>query len=108
MSPPDVRRADPKAGPTSTTVNAAAKQVRPNRTTDRRQKPATAHVVAEAIEVVGGTGRHRWVLIVRRCPGCNQSHICHGRGELPVVLQRNAACGAGRLALHPVGSEVTG
>ena len=83
-------------------------EVSAHRTTTRRQKPATAHVVAEAVEVVGGTGRHRWVLIVRRCAFCSQSHVCHGRGELPVVLQRNAACGHGRLALHPVGSEVAG
>jgi len=61
--------------------------------------------MAEAFEVVGGTGRQR-TLLVYRCLLCGQHHVCHGRGELPVSIERPAACRRGRVVLHPYGSAV--
>ena len=76
-----------------------------NGTSARRQKPPATHVLAETFPVVGGTGRHRWLLIFR-CPWCGQRHVAHGRGDLPLMLDRPAACKRGRLAIHPFGEEV--
>ena len=97
-----------KDRPNTTNAAAARHQLRGKRTTNVRQRATATHVVVEAVEVIGATGRHRWIPLVRRCPGCGASHVSHARGELPVVLQRAAACGRGRLALHPVGTEATG
>ena len=85
---------------------AAAKlQVPLHRTTPRRQKPAATHVLAECVSVVGGTRRHRWLLIFQ-CPCCGSRHVAHGRGDLPPVLERPAACKRGRLAIHPIAAAV--
>lgn len=69
-----------------------------------RQTPTMMHVIATAIPVVGGTGRHRWLLVVR-CLLCGQRHVHHGRGELPPTLQRKAACQRGVLVLHVAGVD---
>ena len=68
-------------------------------TPNRRQKPAATHHVAECVEVIGGTGRQR-TLLLYRCLLCGATHVCHGRGELPAILERPAACKRGRVALH--------
>lgn len=76
-------------------------KVNTKRTTQRRPRPAATHVLAECTSVVGGTGRQR-TLLIYRCPCCGAQHLAHGRGDLPVVLERPAACRRGRLALHPI------
>ena len=73
----------------------------------RRQKPAATPVIAHAYGVIGGTGRHRWLLLFK-CPCCGQQHVAHGRGELPGVLERPAACGRGRLGIITVTVQRTG
>jgi hypothetical protein len=69
-------------------------------TPTRRQKPPPTPVLAAATGVIGGTGRHRWLLIFR-CPACGRTHVAHGRGELPPGMERPAACGRGRLLIVP-------
>jgi hypothetical protein len=70
-------------------------------TPNRHQRSDARPTVAEAHGVVGGTGRHRWLLIFR-CPCCGRSHVAHGRGDLPANLERPAACGRGRLLIMPI------
>jgi len=72
----------------------------------RRQKPAATHVLAECTSVVGGSGRQR-TLLIYRCPfEGGAQHVAHGRGDLPAVLERPAACRRGQLVLHPIVSAV--
>jgi hypothetical protein len=66
--------------------------------------PGVWHAYADADLVVGGTGRLRWVLIVR-CPLCGgRKHVNHAR-VLEDVVRRKAACGRGWLLLHPIRRE---
>lgn len=67
-----------------------------------RQDAADAlHVLAQAVEVVARSGRARWALTAR-CGLCGDHHAAQWRGPLPLTLERPAACGLGRLVLHPV------
>jgi hypothetical protein len=95
---------DSSSGPLTTDRHPAENpdaKFTPDATPRRRQKPTPTPVLATATGVVGGTGRHRWLLIFR-CPCCGMSHVAHGRGELPPGMERPAACGRGRLLLVPV------
>lgn len=76
-------------------------------TTRQGQKPVATPVIASAHGVVGGTGRHRWLLLFR-CPCCGAHHVAHGRGDLPASLERPAACGRGRLCILPALSRIGG
>lgn len=101
---------DSRGGPLTTDRHPAenpGEKFTANGTPNRRQKPATTLVVAHAYGVVGGTGRHRWLLMFR-CPCCGQHHVAHGRGVLPGVLERPAACGRGRLGIIAVTVQRTG
>ena len=99
-------RADPKAGPTSTTVNAAPQQVPAHRTTDRRQKPAATHVIVPSpVWVVAASGNSR-LLLPWRCLTCGATHLSQGRGEIPPTVNRRGPHGP--IVLHIAAAQVAG
>lgn len=100
---PDKRRGTPGKEPLNVATATTRQQAKG--TPKVRQKPVATHVVATAISVIGGTGRHRWLLVIR-CLLCGNQHVCHGRGELPPTIERQAACGRGPLVLHVAAEQV--
>jgi hypothetical protein len=99
-----------RGGPLTTdrpTAENPGKKFTAHGTPTRRQKPTPTPVLATATGVIGGTGRHRWLLIFR-CPCCGRTHVAHGRGELPAGMERPAACGRGRLLIVPCHEQTRG
>ncbi|MDP3712573.1 MAG: hypothetical protein Q8R60_08825 [Mycobacteriales bacterium] len=101
-----------RGGPLTTdrpTAENPGEKFTANGTPRRRQTQSATHVLGTATGVVGGTGRHRYV-VVYACPvtTCRRVHLAHVRGDLPAVIERPTACKAGRVALHPVVARVLG
>ena len=93
--------------PTNTENSATARlQVPVQRNSERRQKPASTHVlVPSPVWVVAANGNSR-VLLPWRCLTCGATHLSQGRGEIPPTVNRRGP--HGRIVLHIAAAAVAG
>lgn len=102
MSPPTRASGPEVTNPRATThkISATAKQHDRHQSTD----PGRALVVVNGELHPPAGRRHRWLLLVRRCPGCTYLHI--HRTEYPGAghWQRVGSCGTEYAVrvVHPV------
>lgn len=62
-------------------------------------------VFGEAVVIRGQRGQQWLLLVVRRCPGCNKTHV-HLAPVGATVVRREAPCRGGPYRVHPVDRSV--